>query len=161
MKARELEPIKGTCVARKRAAVLAAEQITKRERWYEEALPFLSSKEECIAAGLGACEEDSEKENQDVGEGPSHGFLCLIPEPSPSPIPILPPRKKPSLEKVTEDLCQSFKEGRQEFLLGGGVPWLEHELERYSPEPRVERRGIGYVSVLDVDDFLNTVVGKL
>ena len=130
--------------------MLAAEQIAERERQYEEALPFLSSGEECLAVELGAYEEDSEKENQDVGEGPSHGFLHLIPSPSPSPIPIPLPCKKPSLKK-----------DRQKFLSSGGVPWLEHKLERYSPEPRVERRGIRYASMLDVDNFLDTVVSKL
>ena len=51
---------------------------------------------------------------------------------------------------------------RQRFLDGYGPPlWLEHQLERQSLEPRVERSGIGYVSVLEVDDFLDTVVGKL
>ena len=34
---------------------------------------------------------------------------------------------------------------------------MEHALERHSPEPRVERSGVGYVSVLDVDDFLDMV----
>ena len=63
MKAKELEPVKGRRAARKRATALAAEQIAERERQYEEALPFLSSEEECIAAGLGAYEGDSEKEN--------------------------------------------------------------------------------------------------
>ena len=110
---------------------------------------------------MGSPEEDSEKENQDVGEGPSHGFLHLIPNQSPSPIPIPPPRKKPSLKKVTKSLRQSFEEGRQKFLSGEGVPWLEHALERHSPEPRVERSGVGYVSVSDVDEFLDTVVSKL
>ena len=100
MKAEELEPVKGTCAARKRAT----EQVTKRERQFEEALPFLSSREEHLAVELRAYEEDSKKENRDVREGSSHGFLRLIPSPSPSPIPILPPRKKPSLEKVTESL---------------------------------------------------------
>ena len=107
-----MEPIKGTRAARKRAAVLAAKQITKRERQYKEALPFLSSGEEHLAVELGAYEEDSKKENQDVREGSSHGFLHLIPSPSPSPIPIPPPCKKPSLEKVTESLHQSFKKDR-------------------------------------------------
>ena len=58
-----MEPIKGTCAVRKRAAVLAAEQVAERERQYKEALPFLSSGEECLAFELGAYEEDSEKEN--------------------------------------------------------------------------------------------------
>ena len=116
---------------------------------------------ECLATRLGSPAEDSEKENRDVGEGPSHGFLCLIPNRSMSPIPIPPPKKKPSLEKVTESLRRSFKKDRQRFLSGGGVPWLEHKLERYSPEPCIERSGIGYVSVSDVDKFLNTVVGHL
>ena len=69
--------------------------------------------------------------------------------------------KKLSLEKVTESLRRSFEEDRQKFLSGKGVPWLEHTLERHSPEPRVKRSGVGYVSVLDVDEFLNTVVGHL
>ena len=161
LKARELEPIKGTCAARKRATTFAAEQITERERQYKEALPFLSSREEHLAVELGAYEEDSKKENRDVGEGPCHGFLHLIPSPSPSPIPILPPRKKPSLKKVTEHLHQLFEKDRQKFLHGEGVPWLEWELERYSPEPHVERSGISYVSVSDVDEFLDSVIGKL
>ena len=38
---------------------------------------------------------------------------------------------------------------------------MEHMLERYSPELCIKRSGIGYVSVLGVDDFLDTVVGKL
>ena len=46
-------------------------------------------------------------------------------------------------------------------MSGGGVPWLEHTLERHSPEPRVEKSGVGYVSMSDVDEFLDTVVGKL
>ena len=63
MKAKELELVKGTRAVRKRAAVLAAKQITERERQYEEALPFLPSEEECLAVELGAYEEDGEKEN--------------------------------------------------------------------------------------------------
>ena len=58
-KAEELEPVKGTHAARKRAA----EQIAKSERQYEEALPFLSSSQECLATRLGAYEEDSKKKN--------------------------------------------------------------------------------------------------
>ena len=50
---------------------------------------------------------------------------------------------------------------RKRFLSGKGVPWLEHVLERNSPEPQVERSGVGYVSMLEVDEFLNMVVGKL
>ena len=157
-KTEELEPVRGTCAVRKRAT----QQVTKRERQEREALPFLSSEEEHLAAELGAYEEDSKEENQDVGEGSSHGILHLIPSsPSPNPIPIPPPKKKPSLEKVTEDLCWLFEKDRQQFLSGGGVPWLECELERYSPEPHVERSGIRYVSVLDVDNFLDTVVSCL
>ena len=111
------------------------EHLIKTERLYEQALPFLSSSQECLAAQLGSPEEDSKKENRDVGEGSSHGFLRLLPNRSPSPIPIPAPRKKPSLEKVTESLRRSFEEGRQRFLSGKGVPWLEHALERHSPEP--------------------------
>ena len=158
MKAEELEPVKGTCAARKRAT----EQVTKRERQFEEALPFLSSRGEALVVELGAYEEDSEKENQDVGEGSSDGVLCpIVYIPSSEPIPAPPPKKKPFLTKVTEDLRCSFKEGRQKFLSGEGVPWLEHELERYTPEPHVERSGIRYVSVSDVDKFIDHVVGHL
>ena len=81
---------------------------------------------------------------------------------SPSPIPIPPPKKKPSLEKVTEDLKDVFQKERQRFLDGYGPPlWLEHQLERQSPEPQEERSGVRYVSVSEVDDFLDTVVVKL
>ena len=133
------------------------EHFAETNRLVEQALPFLLSSQECLAARLESPEEDSEKENRDVGEGSSHGFLHLIPNRSPSPIPIPAPRKKPSLEKVTESLHQSFEEGREKFLSGGGVPWLEHALDRHSPEPRVERSGISYVSVSDVDEFLSSV----
>ena len=78
-----------------------------------------------------------------------------------SPIPIPPPHKKPSLEKITESLKRSFEKHRQRFLLGEGVPWLEHALEWHSPEPQVERGGVRYVSMSDVDEFLDTVVGQL
>ena len=93
-KAKELEPIKGTCAVRKGA--------TKE---FFEGLP---SEEEALAVAMGAYEEDSEKENRDVGEDPPLGILHpIISTPSPPPIPIPPPvaRKRPSLEKVTEDLC--------------------------------------------------------
>ena len=46
-------------------------------------------------------------------------------------------------------------------MSGEGVPWLEYKLERYSLEPRIKRSGIRFVSVSDVDEFLDTVVGKL
>ena len=62
---------------------------------------------------------------------------------------------------MTKSLCQSFEKDRKKFLSGEGGLWLERELERYSPEPHVERTEIGYVSMSDVDDFLDTVVGKL
>ena len=135
LKVEEFEPVKGTCAARKRISAELYEHLVETERWYEQTLPFLLSSQECLAARLGSPEEDSEKENRDVGEGSSHGFLCLIPDRSPSPIPIPAPRKKPSLEKVTKSLRQSFEEGRQQFLSGEGVPWLEHVLERHSLGP--------------------------
>ena len=69
-KAEELEPIKGTHAVRKRAA----QQITKRERQEREALPFLSSKEEHLAAELGAYEEDSKKENEMLEKVPPMAF---------------------------------------------------------------------------------------
>ena len=46
------------------------------------------------------------------------------------------------------------------FLSSGGVPWLENQLDG-SPEPYAGGRGIGYVSVLDVDDFLDHVIGSV
>ena len=58
-KVEELEPFKGTHAARKRIA----EHITKSKRQYKEALPFLSSLQECLATRLGNYEEDSKKEN--------------------------------------------------------------------------------------------------
>ena len=112
-KAEEYEPVRGTRAARKRYSAGLIEHFAETDRQVEQALPFLSSSQECLAARLGSAEEDSEKENQDVGEGSSHGFLCLIPNRSPFPIPIPVPRKKPSLEKVTESLRRSFEEGRQ------------------------------------------------
>ena len=93
MKAEKLEPIKETCAVRKRVSSVLIKHFAKSKRQYEQALPFLSSLQECLAAQLGSYEEDSEKENQDVEEGPSHGFLRLIPSWSASPIPIPPPCK--------------------------------------------------------------------
>ena len=137
-------------------------EVTTREKSAKEALYCLLSDEEALTIELGVYKEDSEKENWDVGEGSSHGVLCPIYyAPSPEHIPIPPPKKKPSLEKATEDLCQQFEEGRQKFLSGDRVPWLEHQLEMYSLEQHVERSGIGYVSVSDVDEFLDHVVGHL
>ena len=52
LKAERMEPVKGTCAARKRAA-----------KEFFEGLP---SKEEALAVALGAYGSDSEKENQDV-----------------------------------------------------------------------------------------------
>ena len=157
-KVEEFEPFRGTCAARKKYSAELIEHFAETDRQVKQALPFLLSLEECLAARLGSPEEDSEKENQDVGEGPSHGFLHLIPDYSLSPIPIPAPRKKPSLEKVTQDLRDEFAKERKKFLDGMGAPlWLEHQLERNSPEPRVERSGVGYVSVSDVDEFLSSV----
>ena len=36
-----------------------------------------------------------------------------------------------------------IEKDRQRFLCGEGVPWLEHELERYSPEPQLRGVGLG------------------
>ena len=104
LKVEEWEPVRGTCAARKRYSAELIQHFAETDRQVEQALPFLSSLQECLTAWLGSPEEDSEKENQDVGEGSSHGFLCFIPNRSLSPIPIPAPRKKPSLEKVTETL---------------------------------------------------------
>ena len=164
-KAEEYEPVRGTRAARKRYSSALIDHFAETERQVEQALPFLSSSQECLADRLADARQDSEKENRNVGEGSSHGVLRRIPTPevpsyasSPSPIPIPAPKKKPSLEKVTEDLKNVFKEERQRFLDGYGPPlWLEHQLERNSPEPRVERSGVGYVSVSDVDEFLSSV----
>ena len=46
------------------------------------------------------------------------------------------------------------------FLSGGGVPWLEQQMEN-SLEPCIKSRGIRYMSVSDVDEFLDHVVGHL
>ena len=59
LKAEELEPVKGTCAVRKRVT----KHIAESKKQYKEALPFLSSSQECLATRLGAYEEDSEKEN--------------------------------------------------------------------------------------------------
>ena len=169
-KAEEFEPVKGTRAARKRVSSALVERFEESERLYKQGLPFCSSSQECLADRLADARQDSEKENRDVGEGSSHGVLRRIPTldvpicyiPSSSPIPIPAPKKRPSLEKVTEDLKDAFAKERQKFLDGYGPPlWLQHQLERQSPEPREERSGVGYVSVSEVDDFLDTVVGKL
>ena len=158
LKVEEFEPFRGTCAARKKYSAELIEHFAETNRQIEQALPFLSSSQECLAARLGSPEEDSEKENRDVGEGSSQGFLRLIPAHSPSPIPIPALRKKPSLEKVTQNLRDEFAKEWKKFLDGMGVPlWLEHQLERNSPELHVERSGVGYVSVSDVDNFLDTV----
>lgn len=102
-------------------------------------------------------EEGSEKENWDVGKGSSLSVLCpIVGTPSPEPIPTPPPvtRHKLSFKKVSEDLHQMFAKGKETFLSGGGVPWLERQLEG-SPELYAGGRGIGYVSEMDVDNFLN------
>ena len=62
-KAEELEPVKGTCGAKKRVSSALIKHFAKTERLYEQALPFLSSSQECLAARLGSPAEDSEKEN--------------------------------------------------------------------------------------------------
>ena len=142
-----MEPVKGTHAVRNRAA-----------KEFFEGLP---SEEEALAVALGAYGSNSKKENRDAGEGSSHGVLCpIFSSLSPKPIPIPPPREKPSLEKVTKDLHQQFGEGRQTFLSGGRVPWLGRQMEN-SLEPHIERGGIGYMSILDVDDFLDHVVSHL
>ena len=157
-KAEEFEPVRGMRAVRKRFSAALIDHFTETDRQVAQALPFLSSSQECLAARLESPEEDSEKENRDVGKGSSHGFLHLIPNRSPSPIPIPAPRKKPSLEKVTQNLRDEFAKERKKFLDGMGAPLcLEHQLERNSPEPRVERSGVGYVSVSDVDEFLSSV----
>ena len=67
------------------------------------------------------------------------------------PDTIPPPMKHPSFGKVTEDLHQRFFEGRDQFLHGEGVPWLEERLEgSLSP---TGGRGIRYASEMDVENF--------
>ena len=79
-----MEAVKGTHTARKGAT--------------EEFFEGLPSEEEALAVTLGAYGLDSKKENQDVGEGSSYGILRpIISSLSPQPIPIPPPRKKPSV----------------------------------------------------------------
>ena len=96
-----------------------------------------------------------------MGEGSSHGILHpILRTPSPEPIPIPPPMPRPSSGKVTKDLHQAFAEGWEMFLSGGGVLWLDAQLEG-SPPPYAGGRGIGYVSESDVDTFLDHVVGSV
>lgn len=76
-----------------------------------------------------SCKEGNKKEIFDVGEGLLRGILIPIREYSPAPIPVPPPMLHPSFGQVTEDLCQAFTKGRETFLSGGGVPWLECQLE--------------------------------
>ena len=78
-KAEELEPVKGMRASRKRVSDVLIESFEEAERQYEQGLPFLSSSQECLAARLGSPEEDSEKENRDVGEGPSMAFSISSP----------------------------------------------------------------------------------
>ena len=82
-KATEFEPVKGTRAVRKRTSAVLIERLQESERLYEQALPFLSSSQECLAGRLVDARQDSEKENRDVGEGSSHGVLRHIPSPSP------------------------------------------------------------------------------
>ena len=114
--------VRGTRAARKRYSAALVEHFAKTDRRVEQALPFLLSSQECLATRLESPEEDSEKENRDVGEGSSHGFLRLIPNRSLSPIPIPAPRKKPSLEKVTQDLWDEFAKERKKFFGWYGSP---------------------------------------
>ena len=75
MKAKEMEPVRGTCAARKRV---------------EEFFKGLLSEEEALAVAMGAYEEDSKKKNQDVGEGSSFSILChIVNTLSPPPIPVI------------------------------------------------------------------------
>ena len=115
-KAKVMELVKGTWAARKRAHA-------------EEYIKDLGMEEELLAEAMGVYEEDSKKENWVVGEGSSHGILHLI-TPSPPPIPVPGPCQKPSFGGMTEDLSQQFLEGREHFLSGQGVPWLEQQMER-------------------------------
>ena len=63
LKGEELEPVKGMHAARKRVSSALVEHFAESKRQYEQALPFLLSLQECLAAWLGNYEEDSEKEN--------------------------------------------------------------------------------------------------
>ena len=62
-KAEEFEPVRGTRAARKRYSAALIDHFAETDRQVEQALPFLSSSQECLAAWLGSPEEDSEKEN--------------------------------------------------------------------------------------------------
>ena len=85
MKAKEMTPVRGTCTVRKRV---------------EEFFKGLLSEEEALAVAMGAYEEDSEKENQDVGEGSSFSILC----------PMLTPRAL-HLSLVRATLCPTVLPG--------------------------------------------------
>ena len=56
-KAQELEPVKGTHAAGKRFSSALVEHFTKTNRQLKQALPFLLSSQECLAARLGSPEE--------------------------------------------------------------------------------------------------------
>ena len=62
-KAQELEPVRGTHAARKRVSSALVKSFAEAEQQYEQAFPFLSSSQECLAAQMGSPEEDSKKEN--------------------------------------------------------------------------------------------------
>ena len=100
----EFEPVKGTHAARKRVSAALYEHLIETERQYKQTLPFLLSSQECLAAWLGSPEEDNEKENRDVGEGSSQGFLRLIPDRSLSPIPIPAPVNTGGKGEITQQV---------------------------------------------------------
>ena len=79
LKAEELEPIKGTCAVRKRATMLATKQIAKRERQYEEALPFLSSGEEDLAVELGFMKKTARRRIEMLEKVPPMAFSISSP----------------------------------------------------------------------------------
>ena len=62
-KAEEFEPFRGTRAVRKKYSTELIEHFAETDRQVGQALPFLSSSQECLAAWLGSPEEDSEKEN--------------------------------------------------------------------------------------------------
>ena len=97
-KAEEFEPVRGTHVAGKRVSAALIEHLQESERLYEQALPFLSSSQECLADQLVYSNKDSE-ENRDVGEGSSSGIPIASPALLHRPSPSLLPRRNLPLSR--------------------------------------------------------------
>ena len=74
LKAEELEPVKGTCAVRKRVSSALVEHFAKSKRQYEQALPFLSSSQECLAARLGSLRRMARRRTEMLEKVPPMAF---------------------------------------------------------------------------------------